>query len=243
MQLPDRVALITGASVRLGHAMSLALAEKGCKIAVHYRLHEREARETVEQIRAMGRDALLLRADLAKTDQVVKLAQRTHAYFGQVDILINNAALFYPTPLGKVSEEEWDMTMNVNLRAPFLLSQEVSRYMLERKQGKIVNLADISAWKPWRDYLPYCMSKAGMVSLTFGLARALAPYVQVNAIAPGTVLPPIDGSESLDELAQKTLLQRVGSPEDIVAALMFLLEGSDFVTGQVITVDGGRVLR
>lgn len=243
MDLPDRVALITGASVRLGHEMSLALAKKGCKIAVHYRLHDKEARETAERIRAMGRDALLLRADLAKSDQVVELARRTHSHFGRIDILINNAALFYPTPLGKVTEEEWEMTMNVNLRAPFLLSQEVSRYMLARKQGKIVNLADISAWKPWRDYLPYCMSKAGMVSLTFGLARALAPHVQVNAIAPGTVLPPIDGSESLDVLAEKTLLKRVGAPEDVIAALMFLLEGSDFVTGQVITVDGGRVLR
>lgn len=243
MDLQGKVALITGAAVRLGKVISLALAAKGCHVALHYRFSKKEAQETGREISDLGVEAFLVRTDLSRAEDVEKLALRTNQRFGQIDILINNAALFYPTPLGEVSEEDWDALLDVNLRAPFLLSQQVSRFMLERKRGKIINLADISVWRPWKDYLPYCISKTGIITLTEGLARTLAPHIQVNAIAPGTVLPPIDGGKTLEELAQQTLLQRVGTPQDIVSALLFLLEGSDFVTGQVIVVDGGRTLR
>lgn len=242
MDLQNRVALVTGAAVRLGKAMSLALASRGCHMALHYRFSEREAKETAGEISSLGRQAFLVRCDLARAEEVEALAERTLQHFGQIDILVNNAALFYATPFGKITEEEWDTVLDVNLRAPFFLAQAVGRAMLTRQQGKIINLADTSAWRPWRDYLPYCISKMGIVAMTEGLARALAPNVQVNAIAPGTVLPPIDGSETLEELAQKTLLKRVGSPDDIVSAVLFLLEGGDFVTGQVMVVDGGRAL-
>ncbi|MBI4446421.1 MAG: SDR family oxidoreductase [Acidobacteria bacterium] len=242
MRLQDKTVLITGAGVRLGRAMSVALAQRGCHVAIHYRLSKREAQETAGRVRQSGREAVVLRADLSKPEQVQTLAERSLEYFGHVDILINNAALFYATPFLHAGEEDWNTIMDVNLRAPFLLCQKLAPKMLERREGKIVNLADISVWKPWADYLPYCISKAGVVALTLGLARALAPHVQVNAIAPGTVLPPIDEGENIEALARQTLLQRIGSPEDIVAALLFLLEGSDFVTGQVLTVDGGRVL-
>lgn len=243
MDLRNKVALITGAAVRLGKAMSLALAARGVKIALHYRFSQQEARHTAQEVEALESEAFLVRCDLSRAEEIRTLSRRVEEHFGRIDILINNAAVFYPTPLGKVTEEEWDTVLDVNLRAPFLLCQEVARLMLKQKQGKIINLADISVWKPWKEYLPYCISKTGMVALTQGLARALAPHVQVNAIAPGTVLPPIDGRETLEQLAQKTLLGRVGSPRDIVSALLFLLEGSDFVTGQVIVVDGGRVLK
>ena len=243
MILQDRVALITGAAVRLGKVMSLALAAKGCHIALHYRFSEKEAQETAQQISQLGSEAFLVRTDLSRAQDVEALASQTHQHFGRIDILINNAALFYATPLGEVSEEDWGTLLDVNLRAPFLLSQQVSRFMLEQQQGKIINLADVSVWKPWRDYLPYCISKMGIVALTHGLARALAPHIQVNAIAPGPILPPTDGHETLENLARQTLLQRVGSPQDIASTLLFLLEGNDFVTGQVIVVDGGTILR
>ena len=157
-------------------------------------------------------------------------------------MLINNAADFFPTPLGEVVESEWDHLISLNLKAPFFLSQLVGTSMLKRGHGKIVNIVDVAAARPWPQFLPYCASKAGLVSLTKGLAKALAPAVQVNAVAPGTMLsPPESSSYSQDLAIERSLLKKMGRPDDIAKAVTYFLE-NDFVTGTVLPVDGGRLL-
>jgi len=170
------------------------------------------------------------------------LIQHIEEKLGQIDVLINNAADFFPTPLGKVSESEWDHLISLNLKAPFFLSQLVGTSMLKQGQGKIVNIVDVAAERPWPQFLPYCASKAGLVSLTKGLAKALAPAVQVNAVAPGTMLPPPQISSFSQDLAiERSLLKKMGRPDDIARAVTYFLE-NDFVTGTVLPVDGGRML-
>ena len=162
---------------------------------------------------------------------------------GGVDVLINSASSFYRTPLAAVSETQWNDLVNVNLRGPFFFAQAVASGMRRRRHGKIINISDVSAFNPWVDFLPYGAAKAGVIAITRGLAKALAPHVQVNAIAPGPILPPpgLSRAESRAAIA-KTLLKRWGSPWDIVETILYLVEGTDFVTGQVIAVDGGRLL-
>ncbi|HEU5393715.1 MAG TPA: SDR family oxidoreductase, partial [Candidatus Methylomirabilis sp.] len=161
----------------------------------------------------------------------------------RLDILVNNAAVFPRTPLGEVTAEGWDAIFAVNLRAPFLLAQAAAPLMHQGGGGRIVNLADISAERPFPGYIPYCVSKAGLIALTRGLAKALAPDVLVNAIAPGTVLWPVDYPvEGRERELRRTPLKRTGTPEDVARAVLFLLEGADFVTGQVLALDGGRSL-
>ena len=181
-------------------------------------------------------------ADLRQLSEIELLTQQIEAQIGQIDVLINNAADFFPTPLGKVVESEWEHLISLNLKAPFFLSQLVGTSMLKRGQGKIVNIADVAAERPWPQFLPYCASKAGLVSLTKGLAKALAPAVQVNAVAPGTMLPPPESSSFSQDLAiERSLLKKMGRPDDIAKAVIYFLE-NDFVTGTVLPVDGGRML-
>tara|TARA_B100000674_G_scaffold423603_1_gene376315 strand:- start:51 stop:668 length:618 start_codon:yes stop_codon:yes gene_type:complete len=181
-------------------------------------------------------------ADLRQVSKIELLIQHIEEKLGQIDVLINNAADFFPTPLGEVSESEWDHLISLNLKAPFFLSQLVGTSMLKQGQGKIVNIADVAAERPWPQFLPYCASKAGLVSLTKGLAKALAPAVQVNAVAPGTMLPPHQISSFSQDLAvEKSLLKKMGRPDDIARAVTYFLE-NDFVTGTILPVDGGRML-
>ena len=165
------------------------------------------------------------------------------AHFQRVDILVNNASSFYPTPLEEVTEEQWEDLIQANLSGPWRFAQALGPVMKRRKAGKIINIVDTAAFRPWTSYLPYCAAKGGLVTLTWGLARALAPHVQVNGIAPGPILFP-RGIPARERRAavEKTLLKRAGSPEDVAQAALFLLEGSDYVTGVILPVDGGRML-
>lgn len=243
MNPKGKVALVTGSAVRMGKAIALSLAQRGAHVVVHYRRSQKEARAVTKAIEKKGVGAQCIQCDLSDARQIERMAKQAIAAFGRVDILVNNASEFSRTPLESVTEEEWDRLLDVNLKAPFLLSRILGLQMAKRGAGKIINIADVSAFRPWAEYIPYCVSKAGLIALTQGLAKALAPKVQVNAIAPGTILPPITGwtAEQRKRSTQATLLKRIGSPEDIAQAVLFLIE-SDYISGAVIPVDGGRLM-
>jgi pteridine reductase len=241
MELQGRVALVTGGGVRLGRAIALELAAAGAAVAVHYHSSAADAASVAEEIRAAGGQAAAFALDLARTEALPRLVEQVLTAFGRLDALVNNAGIFPHTPFADATEADWERVMGINLKAPFFLSQATARPMLAQGGGKIVHLADISAERPWSGYLPYCISKAGIVALTRGLARALAPTIQVNAVAPGTVLFPEEmPEEERERLLQQVPLRREGNPTDVARTVRFLLEGSDYITGAVIPVDGGR---
>jgi NAD(P)-dependent dehydrogenase (short-subunit alcohol dehydrogenase family) len=241
MELLGRTALVTGAARRVGREIALALARRGMDVVVHYRRSAPEARATVAEVERLGRRAVGLEADLARPDEVEALADRSIQALGAIDVLVNSAALFYRTPLDKVAWDDWEQVLRVNLIGPSLLARRLGLEMRRRGEGKIVNIADVAGMRPWTDFLPYCVSKAALIALTRGLARALAPQVHVNAVAPGTVLLADEyGEKEREAIVRATPLKRIGDPGDVANAVLFLLEGSDFITGQVIVVDGGR---
>lgn len=243
MKLPGSVAVVTGGAIRVGKAIALALADHGAAVAITYRTSSAEADAVVRRIRRQGRKALAVRADQSDVAQIRAAARMIERQLGRIDVLVNSASNFYPTPFLTATPAQWDDLHAVNLRAPFFWAQAVAAGMARRRRGVIVNIADVSAFNPWSTYLPYCTAKAGVVALTHGLAKAMAPHVRVNAIAPGPILPPPGLGRTEKKRAQdKTLLKRWGSPADIAQTVLFLVEGSDFVTGQVIAVDGGRLL-
>jgi NAD(P)-dependent dehydrogenase (short-subunit alcohol dehydrogenase family) len=242
MELEGKVALVTGAAKRLGRSLALALAERGAEVAVHYHTSEREAQELLAQLKRIGGKPIAVRGDLSRAADVARIVEATMQAFGRIEVLVNSAAIFYRTPFATLTEADWDRVLGVNLKGPFLLSRRVGEIMLRQGRGKILNLADIGGMRAWAEFLPYSVSKAGLIALTQGLAKALAPAVQVNAIAPGTVLLPEETpSEERERAIRRIPLARLGSPEDVVRAAVYLLE-SDFVTGEVLTVDGGQRL-
>jgi len=244
MQLKGSRIIITGAAVRLGRAITQELARTGAELFCHFHSSHRQAHVLEQELRDSGAICHFHQADLNNLDQIKKLVGHAHALMGRIDILINNAAVFYKTPLNLVTEADWDSFFGLNVKAPFFLAQEVNRYMQEQGQGKIVNIGDAGAVRMFPAYLPYSVSKAGLVALTRGLAKALAPAVQVNCVNPGPVLLPDDMTAEERAFAlDQTLLKREGSAADIAKTVRFILEGSDYMTFAVIPVDGGRQIR
>ncbi len=242
MELTGRVALVTGAGRRVGRAIAVDLGACGARVAVHYNASADGAEETARLIIAAGGEARTVRADLSAPDAAAPLIARVVELFGGLDCLVNSAAVMERTPFGTVTPAAWDAMFAINLRAPFFLSQAAAPH-LDRANGAIVNIADLAAFETWPAYVPHGISKAGVVQMTRALGRVLAPRVRVNAIAPGAVLLPDDWSaQDAERLAGTTPLGRIGSPDDVVAAVRFLLE-SDFITGETIIVDGGRHVR
>jgi pteridine reductase len=242
MDLDGRVAMVTGGAVRLGKALALALAKEGARIVVHYHASSAEAAETVAEIRALGTDAVSLQADLAQSGEAPALIARAVAHFGGVDVLINSAAVFEAAGVAQTTEAGWDRHFDLNLKAPFFLSQAFAAHVGSQRPAHIVNIADWRGVRPDLDHLAYSLSKAGVLTMTRALALALAPNVQVNAIVPGAILPPPGKDRSyLEQLAGGIPLRRVGSPDEIARTLIYLLE-SDFVTGEAIFVTGGEDL-
>lgn len=242
MELEGRVALVTGAGTRIGRVIALALGKAGMSVGVHYSGSEKGARQTADEIIAAGSDARTLPGDLIDPATAPRLVEHTNKIFGSLDVVVNSAAVMLRTPVGEVLVEDWDAMFALNLRAPFFLCQAAARVMGE-KGGAIVNIADLAAFETWRGYIPHSITKAGVVQMTRGLAHALAPKIRVNAIAPGPVLLP-DGwtQEQADKLISTTPLGRLGSPEDVANATLYLLS-ADYVTGETIIVDGGRHIR
>lgn len=242
VELEGKVALITGGAMRVGRQIALALATRGMKIIIHYNNSHAAALEAADEIAAQGEECRLVQADLRSKLQIDEMARGALEHWGRVDVLVNNAAVYYKTPFDELSTAEWDHVMDVNLRGPFLCSLTFGRHMKELGGGKIVNIADWSAERPYADYLPYCVAKAGVITLTKALAKALAPTVLVNAVSPGAVMLPDDFPEQAKQLAiEHTLVKHLGKPEDIAAAVCFLAE-SEFITGTNIVVDGGRLI-
>jgi pteridine reductase len=242
MELEGKVAVVTGGAVRLGRALALALAARGVRLAIHYGSSTAAAEGTVAQIKAKGSDVVAIQADLRQAALASNVIRLAAAHFHQVDILVNSAAIFEPGSLADTTEANWDKHFAINLKAPFFLSQAFAAHVGRERRGHIVNIADWRAIRPAADHLAYTLTKAGLITLTKSLALALAPNIQVNAIAPGAILPPPGQDKAyLDRLAQTIPARRPGSPEEVAEALLFLLN-SDFVTGEVILVTGGQHL-
>ncbi|HEY2377760.1 MAG TPA: SDR family oxidoreductase [Gemmatimonadaceae bacterium] len=242
MELRGRVALVTGAGRRVGRALAVGLGGQGMTVAAHYHASDAGARETAELIRQAGGAAWLVSADLTSGDAPAELVRRVTTELGGLDVLINSSAVMERTPLGEVTAARWDAMMALNLRAPFLLAQAAAPH-LAKSHGAIVNIADLAAFETWPAYIPHGISKSGIVYMTRALARTLAPNVRVNGVAPGAVLLP-DGwtEDDAAKLRESTPLARLGSPDDVVSAVLYLL-GADYVTGETLIVDGGRHVR
>ncbi len=243
MELRDRVALVTGAGRRLGRAMARALAGRGMAVAIHHHASAAGAEELRDEIVATGGRAACFAADLTDAGAATELPGRVAAELGRLDVLVNSAAVMHQLTFEETTPAQYDAVLDLNLRSVFFCSQGAAP-ALRAARGKVVNMADLSGIQPWPGFAVHSISKAGVVMLTRVLALALAPDVTVNAIAPGAVLVPEDyDAEERDRLVRATPLRRLGAPEDAVAALLYLLEGGDFATGEVLTVDGGRHLR
>jgi pteridine reductase len=243
VQLLGRWALVTGSAKRVGRSIALALAERGANVVVHYNTSAADADATVGELRQRGVEAVALSADLGQTADVIDLAREAEARTGGISILVNNASNYFRVRFDDLDESVWDASLDVNLKAPFLLAWHLGRAMRGRGGGRIVNLADWAGERPYNDYLPYCISKAGIICLTKALAKALAPSVLVNAISPGPVMPPEDLSDAERQaIMRATPLRRLGTPEDVARCVRFLAEEADFSTGAVYLVDGGRLI-
>lgn len=243
MRLEGAGVLVTGAGRRLGQAIAIGLARAGCDVAVHYHGSASGAEQTARAIRGAGRRAELLQADLTDARAARGLADHAARVLKRLDVVVNSAAIMVRQPVETVTPESWDATLDLNLRAMFFVSQGAIPH-LRRAKGKIVNLADLAGLEPWPAYVPHCISKAGVVMLTKALARALAPDIAVNAVAPGAVLLPEEWDEqSREHIRETTPLNRLGTPADVVAAIRFLLADTDYATGTVLVVDGGRLIR
>ncbi|HET8833913.1 MAG TPA: SDR family oxidoreductase [Gemmatimonadales bacterium] len=243
MELAGRVALVTGAGRRLGLAMARALAERGMTVAIHHHASADGADALRGEIVAAGGRAACFAGDLTDARAAAELPRRVVAELGGLDVLVNSAAVMHQVSFEQTTPELYDATLDLNLRAVFFCTQGAAP-ALRAARGKVVNLADLGGLEPWPGFAAHSVSKAGVVMLTRVLARALAPEVTVNAIAPGAVLVPesYDAAER-ERLARTTPLGRLGSPDDVIRALLYLLEGGDYVTGEVLVVDGGRLHR
>lgn len=243
LALNDRVVLITGGAKRVGAAIARRLHAAGASVMLHYNASKAEAQTLQSELNGLrAESAATVQANLANAPELAELAKCVVARFGRLDVLINNASNFYPTPLGDIEVAHWDDLMGINLRAPLFLSQAAAPH-LRKHGGCIINIADIHADRPLKNYVVYSVAKAGLVGLTKSLARELGPEVRVNAIAPGPVLWP--DNADFDELTRQrivshTLLKRAGEAEDVASAVHYLVAEAPYVTGQVLAVDGGR---
>lgn len=243
--LAGKTALITGAAHRIGAQISRTLHTQGVDLALHYRSSGDAAEALKTELEAIRPDSvLLLQADLHDCGVFAGLMARVRAFRGRLDILVNNASSFYPTPFDQADETQWEDLIGSNLKGPFFLAREAAP-LLRTSGGCIINLVDIYAERPLKDHPIYSIAKAGNAMMVKALARELGPSVRVNGIAPGAILWPEQGlsDDSKDEILSRTALQRAGSPADIARTLLFLVRDADYITGQIIAVDGGRTLQ
>jgi len=241
--LSGKVVLVTGGAKRVGAAIARRLHREGAKLMLHYRGSEREAKSLRAELNAARPESVaLVQADLLDASGLPEIVKNTLGRFERLDALVNNASAFFPTPVGEMTPANWETLIGANLRAPLFLSQAAAPH-LKKTGGAIVNITDIHADRPLKSYVIYSIAKTGLVGLTRSLARELAPEVRVNGVAPGAIVWPEDGS--WDDLTRQrivshTLLRRTGEPDDIARAVLYLLADAPYVTGQIISVDGGR---
>jgi len=241
LPLQNQVALVIGAGRRIGRVIALTLARAGADLVVHYNESKEGARAAVREIESLGSHAMAARADVSRPKQVAALFRAVEKRFGRLDLLVNNAGVFFPAKWDRLSEDDWDKVLATNLKGAFFCAQAAARLMRRQGQGRIVIISSLGGLQAWPDYIHYCASKAGAVSITRSLAKALAPHIQVNSIAPGTILFPGDRRDAvMERIIRSTPLRKAGRPEDIAEMVLFLATRSDFITGQVFVVDGGK---
>lgn len=239
--LAGQVALVTGAGRRIGREIALTLGRAGAAVVVNYHSSRNQAQATVQEIKALGVRSVAIRADVSHPAQVRRMFQSVDERFGQLDILVNNAGIFFPARWDQLTEEQWDRILGVNLKGPFFCAQAAARIMQRRGCGRIVNISSLGGLQAWSDYAHYCSSKAALIMLTRCLAKALAPNIQVNSVAPGTILFPGEKPSGLiKHIVEATPLKRAGNARDIASMVLYLVCHSDFITGQVFVVDGGK---
>lgn len=239
--LAHQVALVTGAGRRIGKVIALTLAHAGASVAVNYNRSASEARQSVREIEAVGAEALALRADVSKPAQVQTMLRAVDRRFGRLDVLVNNAGVFFASSWDKLNERDWDRVLGINLKGPFFCAQAAARLMMRQGGGRIINISSLGGLRAWPNHLHYCSSKAGQIMLTRCLAKALGPRITVNSVAPGTILFPGEKpSAGQRQSLPLTPLRKAGRPEDVAATVLFLATTAEFITGQVIPVDGGQ---
>ncbi len=235
--------LITGAAKRIGAACARLLHAEGFNVFLHYRSSVAEAQQLCDQLNQLRPDsAKIMQADLLNMTELEALASAAGAAWGGVDVLVNNASSFYPTAMTEVTEQQWDELLGSNLKAPFFLAKALAKTLTEHK-GCIVNIVDIHAERGLDGYPVYSIAKAGLAAMTKVLAKALGPEIRVNGVAPGAIAWPQELSESAkQEILQRVILKRSGKPLDIAKAVLFLIRDANYITGQILSVDGGRTL-
>jgi len=241
MGLQGQVALVTGGGKRIGRDIALTLGAAGANVIVNYSRSREGAQATVREIAALGVRAIALRADVSRPRQVAAMFRVIAKRFGRLDLLVNNAGIFFPRKWDELEDRDWDRVLGVNLKGPFFCAQAAARMMLRQGKGNIVNISSLGGVQAWPSYMHYCASKAGLISLTRSLAKALAPSIRVNSVAPGTILfPNEERNASLREIIRTTPLRKTGTARDIAQMVLFLATQSEFITGQVFAVDGGK---
>jgi NAD(P)-dependent dehydrogenase (short-subunit alcohol dehydrogenase family) len=237
--LSGKTALVTGAAKRLGRATALALASAGANVAITYRTSRAEAVKTAEELRSLGIEAVALKCDITDERSVRETLKLTVKQFGRLDVLVNNAANYETAEFSDITVAQWDFIFASNVRGPFLVSREARGY-LDETRGKIINLGSLGGLRPWADHAHYCSSKAALHMLTRVMAKALAPRIAVNAVAPGMIdLGEASAAAFMRKMARKTPMQRNGQAQDISQAVLFFAQASHFITGQILAVDGG----
>lgn len=242
--IAGKVVLVTGAAHRIGAAIACTLHDQGMNVVLHYRSSEQQATTLEQQFNSRrAHSAALIQADLQHIGALPAVAAQALSAWGRLDVLVNNASSFFPTPLGSITEKHWDALIDSNLKAPLFLSQAAAPALSEHN-GCIVNITDIHAERPLKDYCVYSIAKAGLVMLTRSLARELGPRIRVNAVAPGAILWPEQGMDDRGKqmIIARTALKRQGAPDDIARAVLFLVRDGAYISGQVVAVDGGRSL-
>ena len=237
--LDGQVALVTGAAKRVGRSIALRLAAEGVDLVINYESSKPEAQQLVEEIKASGRRAIAVQGDVSQRSDVQKLFAATEAEFKRLDILVNNAGMFFAADFEQLTEEQWDQILNTNLKSQFLCCQTAAPIMKRQGRGRIINISSLGGLLPWPAYTHYCVSKAGSIMLTKCLARALGPEITVNSVAPGTIQFP--GEKPDEDYIRKVPLHRTGTGDEIAQAVLYFAT-ADFVTGQILAVDGGRLL-
>lgn len=238
------VVLVTGSARRIGAQTIRTLHASGMQVIIHYRRSEGEAAKLAEGLNQLrSNSAQTLQGDLLEVSALQELVEKAISFWGKLDVLVNNASAFYPTEVGEITEKDWNILLGSNLKAPLFLAQAVAPELTKRK-GCIINMVDIHADRPLKNYTVYSIAKAGLVALTKSLARELGPEVRVNAVAPGAILWPEEPHHTAQHQAiiNHTALKREGDPTDIARTIRFLITDAPYITGQVITVDGGRTL-
>ena len=238
-QLEGQAAVVTGAAKRIGRSIALRLAADGADVVVNYATSKAEAETLVGEIQACGRRSIAIQGDVSHRENVQKLFRAAESEFGRVDILVNNAGTFFPAKFDELTEAQWDHIMNVNLKSQFLCAQAAAPIMKRQGRGRIINLSSLGGILAWPKYMHYCVSKAGVIMLTRCLARALAPEILVNSVAPGTIQ--FAGELPDEDYIRRVPLHRTGTGDDIAEAVAYLTT-ADFITGQTLVVDGGRAL-